>query len=309
MNDPRELYRWADDAPSPTEGEAPVLVHALQGSMDAGGAGRLLAEHLRTKLDSTRVLSFDMDVLLDYRSRRPAMTFANGAWTTYDEPELVLDLVRDDDGAPILLLHGLEPDLRWEAFVAAVQTVIEDFGVELTIGVHGIPMGVPHTRPMTVTAHATRPELIEEFPNYFSSVQVPASAAALLELRLGRRGRDAMGFAANVPHYLAQADYPQAAAELVRQVARAGDLSLPVGDLEAAGARVRGEIDRQVAESEEVTSVVAALERQFDAFRESAGGSGRAVGATPVEELPSADELGAQFEAFLAGKDSDSSAD
>lgn len=303
MNDPRELYRWADDAPTPVEGETPVLVHALQGSMDAGSAGRLLAQHLTGKLPSVRVLNFDMDMLLDYRSRRPAMTFRDGAWTSYEEPELVLDLIRDDDGAPILLLHGLEPDLQWEAFVAAVQGLIEEFGVRLTIGVHGIPMGVPHTRPMTVTAHATRPELIEAYPNYFSAVQVPASAAALLELRLGRRGRDAMGFAANVPHYLAQADYPQAAAELVRQVARSGDLSLPVGDLEAAGSRVRGEIDRQVSESEEVTAVVAALERQFDQFSETSGDRGRSVGMSALEELPSADELGAQLEAFLAGQD------
>ncbi|HLS62818.1 MAG TPA: PAC2 family protein [Ruania sp.] len=305
MNDPRELYRWAEDAPAPDEGGVPVLVHALQGSMDAGNAGGLLAQHLTSKLPSTRVLSFDMDELLDYRSRRPAMTFKDGAWTSYDEPELVLDLVRDDDGAPLLLLHGLEPDLRWEQFVAAVQSVVEEFDVRLTIGVHGIPMGVPHTRPMTVTAHATRPELIEAHPNYFSTVQVPASAAALLELRLGRRGRDAMGFAANVPHYLAQADYPQAAAELVRQVARAGELSLPVGDLEAAGARVRGEIDRQVGESEEVTAVVAALERQFDQFSAAAEDQGRSLGPTPLDELPSADELGAQLEAFLAGQDGD----
>lgn len=303
MNDPRELYRWADEAPTPAEVGAPVLVHALQGSMDAGGAGRLMAQHLTDKLDTTRVVSFDVDSLVDYRSRRPAMTFDHGAWTTYDEPELVLDLIRDDDGEPLLLLHGLEPDLQWERFVAAVQTIIEDFDVPLTIGVHGIPMGVPHTRPMTVTAHATRGELIEGFTNHFNAVQVPASAAALLELRLGRRGRDAMGFAANVPHYLAQADYPQAAAELVRQVARAGDLSLPVGDLEAAGTSVRGEIDRQVAESEEVSSVVAALERQYDNYTEANPGDGGAVGPARPEELPSADELGAQFEAFLAGKD------
>src|SRR5699024_7671642 len=181
------------------------------------------------------------------RSRRPAITFDQGAWTSYDEPALVLDLIRDDDRAPLLLLHGLEPDLTWERFVAAVQTIVEDFDVPLTIGVPGIPMGVPHPRPMPVTAHATRAELIEGSTNHRNAVQVPASAAALLELRLGRRGRDAMGFAANVPHYLAQADYPQAAAELVRQVARAGELSLPVGDPEAAGTGVRRAIGRQVS--------------------------------------------------------------
>src|SRR5690625_3024411 len=124
MNDPRELYRWAEDAPAPDEGGVPVLVHALQGSMAAGHAGGLLAQHLTSKLPSTRVLSFDMDELLDHRSRRPAMTFKDGAWTSYDEPELVLDLVRDADGAPVLLLRSEEPDLRWEQFVAAVQSEI-----------------------------------------------------------------------------------------------------------------------------------------------------------------------------------------
>ena len=152
---------------------------------------------------------------------------------------------------------------------------------------------------------ATAPELISSQPDILGTIEVPGSVTGLIEYRLGLAGRESVGFAANVPHYLAQADYPQAAAELVRQVARAGDLSLPVGDLEAAGARVRGEIDRQVAESEEVTAVVAALERQFDQFSAAAENQGRSLGPTPMDELPSADELGAQFEAFLAGKDGD----
>ncbi|UFU05139.1 proteasome assembly chaperone family protein [Ruania halotolerans] len=305
MNHPRDLYRIVDDAPELHDGEAPVLVHALSGSIDAGHAGSLLARHLREKLPSRRLLEFDLDTLLDYRSRRPVMTFAEGTWVEYDKPELVVDLVRDDDGVPLLLMHGHEPDLQWEKFTRAVQTVIEDYGVELTIGVHGIPMGVPHTRPLTVTAHATRAELIESYPNYFSRVQVPGSAAALLELRLGQEGRDAMGFAVNVPHYLAQTEYPQAAAELVRQITKVSGMSLPVGDLEASGTQVRSEVDRQVAESEEVSAVVQALERQYDSFLEASGTDGaESIGQGQVlDELPSADELAAQFEAFLAGRE------
>ncbi len=303
MSDPRELYRVVEDPPELYEDEAPVLLHAMQGSIDAGHAGSLVARHLADKLPSRRLLEFDIDALIDYRARRPAMTFDEGTWTEYDQPELVVDLVRDDDGAPLLLLHGLEPDVQWERFVRAVRTVVEDYRVGLTIGVHGIPMGVPHTRPLTVTAHATRGELIEAYPNYFSRVQVPGSAAALLELRLGQEGRDAMGFAVNVPHYLAQSEYPQAAAELVRHITRVSGMSLPVGDLEASGAQVRAEVDRQVAESEEVTAVVHALERQYDSFVEASDDETRQALGPAMEELPSADELAAQFEAFLAGRE------
>lgn len=299
MRNPADLYSGAG-----ADGRtATVLVHALSGSMDAGHAGRLVADHLTSTLPSERVATFDVDRLIDYRSRRPVMTYDGGAWVSYEAPSLVVDLVHDDEGVPLLLLHGPEPDLSWEAFVAAVRQIIDDFGVTTTIGVHGIPMGVPHTRPMTVTAHATRPELISEHPNFMGSLQVPGSAAALLELRLGEEGRDALGFAANVPHYLVQTDFPQAAAELVRQTARASGLTLPMGELEAEGVKVLAEIDRQVDGSDEVRAVVRALESQYDSFAADAERAGRAPLLATTEELPSADELGAQIEAFLAGKD------
>ena len=298
MRNPADLCTGGGDGRT-----ASVLVHAMTGSIDAGHAGRLVTDHLLGALPHERVATFDVDSLMDYRARRPVMTFESGAWVDYQAPVLAVDLLRDDEGVPLLLLHGPEPDLQWEAFVAAVRLLIDDFGVTTTIGVHGIPMGVPHTRPVTVTAHATRPDLIVEQPGFGGTLQVPGSAAALLELRLGEEGRDALGFAANVPHYLGTTEFPQAAAELIRQTARAGGLSLPVGDLEADGVRVLAEIDRQIEGSEEVGAVVRALESQFDLFAASAERAGRAPMLAPTDELPSAEELGAQVEAFLAGKD------
>lgn len=300
FRDPRELFVRASE---PAEA-VPVLVHALQGAFDAGDAGRQAAEHLASTLGSERVATFDLDELLDYRARRPAMMFENGAFTDYERPELAVDLLRDDEGVPLLLLHGPEPDLRWDAFVDAVETIVADFGVRLTIGVHGIPMGVPHTRPLTVTAHATRRELIADHPNFLGSVQLPASVSALLEYELGRRGRDAVGISVNVPHYLSQTEYPQAAAELIRQISRTADLSLPVGDLEAEGVKVLEEIDRQVGESAEVTGVVRALERNYDEHAQRAVAEGRHPLPAPVD-VPSADDIAAQVEAFLAGQDPD----
>ncbi len=299
----QELYTLQNPQGQETTQPVPVLVHAMRGSIDAGHAGSLLVEHLTEKLESTRVASFDLDALMDYRSRRPVMTYEDGAWTDYDQPELVVDLLRDDNGQQLLLLHGSEPDLRWEGFIKAVRELIDWFGVELTVGVHGIPMGVPHTRPITVTAHGTRPEMVEDYPNYISSVRVPGSAAALMELRLGHSGHDAMGFAAHVPHYLAQSDYPKAAAELLRQISKVTGLQLPVGDLEADGTRMEAEIDRQVEASDEVRSVVKALEEQFDSLAEATGDDALGGTSAEPEDVPSADEIAARFSEYLAGRD------
>jgi proteasome assembly chaperone (PAC2) family protein len=292
---PDELYRLEPNARE-QEG-VPVLVHTLQGMMDAGHAGALVASHLLNSLPSERLATFDADQLIDYRSRRPAMTFESTGWVGYDAPEIVIDLLRDATGNPFLLLHGAEPDLQWERFTEAVMEIVQRLGVRTTIGVHGIPMGVPHTRPTTVTAHATRPDLVAGHPAIFGTIQVPGSAGAHLELRLGQRGHDALGFAANVPHYLTQTHYPQAAAELIRQIAKRARLTIPVGELEAAGREVTAAIDRQVAESEEIGAVVHALEQQFDAFVSSDERSSLLAAPT---EIPTPEEIGAEFEAFLA---------
>src|SRR3712207_6182859 len=182
---------------------------------DAGSAVQLSREHLLDGLDSRPVAVFDLDQLLDYRSRRPPMIFVEDHWDRYDEPSLALHLVRDSAGAPFLLLAGPEPDLQWERFIAAVRGLVDRLGVRLTIGLNAIPMAVPHTRPVGVTAHATRRELLGDHESWLQRVQVPASVGNLLEFRLGQRGRDAMGYAAHVPHYLAQTTYPQAAEVLL----------------------------------------------------------------------------------------------
>ena len=90
---------------------------------------------------------------------------------------------------PFLLLHGAEPDYAWERFVAAVGALVERLGVTSVVALQAIPMPVPHTRPVTVTAHATRRQLIEPYPVYWGEMRIPGSVSALLELRLGEAGR------------------------------------------------------------------------------------------------------------------------
>jgi len=274
----------------------PVLLHALNGFVDAGNAGRLAREHLMDSLGSTMIAKFDLDQLFDYRSRRPIMQFSADHWESYDDPKLELHLLRDDDNTPFLLLTGPEPDLQWERFIAALIGLIRELEVRLTVGVHAIPMSIPHTRPGGVTAHGTRPELIAGYEPWIAKVQVPASVTNLLQFRMGQQGLDAIGFAAHVPHYLAESEYPQAAELLLTSVSRATGLLLPTDALRVAGENVRAEVERQLTENQQASAVVRALEEQYDAFMRGRG-TNLLTQDTP---LPTADELGAELERFLA---------
>jgi len=295
--DPEELLEIDSDVPDLS---GAVLLHHFDGFMDAGAAGGTLVEHLLETYEHRVVARFDVDDLLDYRARRPAMTYVTDRWTDFDAPELVVRLLHDAIGTPFLLLTGPEPDRRWEAVVAAIQSLIERWGVRLTVSFHGIPMGVPHTRKLTVISHATRPELVTE-RSPFNRIQVPGNLSSLLELRLGQAGHDAMGFAAYVPHYLTQSTYPTASLGLLDAVMGSTGLALSATGLRESAKRVMAEIDRQVSESAEVAQVVEALERQYDSFTRSEENLLISEG----EEVPSADELGAELERFLAEQQRD----
>ena len=293
------MYELELPAPqlSTSDGRGPVLVHALEGFSDAGHAIRLASSHLKAALDTELVASFAIDELLDYRSRRPMMTFKTDHFTSYEEPELSLYALRDTIGTPFLLLAGMEPDLKWERFITAVRLLAERLNVRQTIGLGTVPMAVPHTRPITMTAHSNNPELIAEFTPWISEIQVPGSASNLLEYRMAQHGHEVVGYTVHVPHYLTQTDYPAAAEALLEQVAKIASLELPLTALTEAAAVIRTKIDEQVEASAEVAQVVTALERQYDAFIDAQ--ENRSL-LTRDEDLPSGEELGAEFERFLA---------
>ncbi len=291
MLEPMDLFEVGSP---PVELRRPVLIEALDGFIDAGSAKRLATAHLLSSPDSTVVARFDVDQLFDYRARRPPMIFSRDHWESYDEPQLALHAVSDATGVPFLVLAGMEPDVQWERFTAAVQALIARFDVRLTVGLSAIPMAVPHTRPLGVIVHGSRPELVQTQP-WVDTVQVPASAGHLLEYRLAKAGHDAMGFAVHVPHYLAQTDYPDAAVRLLESICAATGLTLSTDRLAEEARSTREAIDGQVAQSPEVAEVVRGLESQYDLVM--AGRENLLAGEGP---LPTAEELGAQFERFLA---------
>lgn len=292
MFEPKDLFTVEYPLPAL---DRPVLIEALDGFIDAGGAKRLTAAHLLAGPDARVVARFDVDQLFDYRARRPAMIFSRDHWESYDDPQLSISVVTAANGVPFLVLAGMEPDVQWERFTAAVLLLIREFNVRLTVGLGAIPMAVPHTRPLGVIVHGSRPELLSAREPWVDTVQVPASAGHLLEYRLGKAGHDAMGFAVHVPHYLAQTDYPAAAVRLLEAVAVATDLTLSTDRLADEARTTQDAIDAQVAQSPEVAEVVRGLESQYDVVM-----AGREDLLASGTSLPTADELGAQFEHFLA---------
>jgi predicted ATP-grasp superfamily ATP-dependent carboligase len=293
-----ELYQIEAE---PSTGTGTVLVHALTGFVDAGQAGQLAVAHLLANLQHRVIATFDVDQLLDYRSRRPVMIFDEDRWASYQQPELVLYEVQDCAGTTFLLLSGPEPDLMWERFSDAVRELVERFTVGLTVGLGAAPMAVPHTRPTAVTAHATRRELISGYHRWFNTMQMPGHAGALVELRLGEAGHDAMGFVVHVPHYLARIEYPESARGLLEHLALSSGLKLPVDALRPAAQRVLDEVNERVAHSPQSMSVVASLEAQFDAV--TAESDRRSLPSLDAEPLPTGDEIAAELEAFLAEQD------
>jgi predicted ATP-grasp superfamily ATP-dependent carboligase len=295
--DPTDLYRLEGDLPELND---PVLLYHFEGFIDAGATGKLALGHLLPELEHRVVATFDVDRLLDYRSRRPVMTFDTDQWTDYETPELALYLTRDLTGEPFLILTGPEPDREWELFTEAVGVLATRLNVGTLVTTHGVPMAVPHTRPLGHTTHGTRPELVGGQKSPFGKVQVPGSAAALIEYRLGAKGQDAVGFAVHVPHYLAQAEYPQAALAALEAITRSTGLVFPLDALRDAADKTTKEIEEQISNSAELSGAIRGLEQQYDAFQ--AGAQRESLLAEPTP-MPTGDELAAQFEAFLAEHD------
>ncbi|MEV1244336.1 PAC2 family protein [Nonomuraea sp. NPDC049750] len=297
MFDPTDLYKLAEDAPELAD---PVLLYHFDGFVDAGGAGRLALGHLLAELEHRTVATFDVDRLLDYRSRRPIMTFDTDRWVECESPELAVYAAKDATGTPFLVMSGPEPDREWELFTRAVGALIDQLKISKIVTLHGIPMAVPHTRPLGITMHASRPELINAQTSSFGRVQVPASVAALIEFRLGSQGHDALGYAVHVPHYLSQAEYPHAAVAALEAVTRGTGLLFPLDALREAAQRTTTEIEEQIQASTELSTAISGLEQQYDAF---AGGTDRENLIAEAAPMPTGDELAAQFERFLAERD------
>ncbi|QPK82191.1 PAC2 family protein [Schaalia sp. ZJ405] len=281
-----------------------ILLVQFDGAMDAGLAGRIAVSQLLRSLPVERVATFDSDFFIDYRSHRPIITLEDWVTADMETRQIVLDVVRDDLGQPILLLHGPEPDAKWETFARIVASLAHDAGVEIVFSIHGIPSGVPHTRPVPVHVQATDRSLIPEQPHMANIMQFPAPATSFLQTRLAEQGMNGVTLLGAVPYYMTETPYPAAASALLGSISDMTDLSLPVGDLEQGAAKDQTAIRELVEEHPEISQTVSALEEHYDAW---AGDDGTAIPLNALDQnaplgvaSKQSKDIGDVIEAYLA---------
>lgn len=305
MQDNSRMYEL--EYPAPKVGSdapgGPVLIVAMQGFADAGMAVDHSANHLKAALDSRPVVSFNNDELIDYRSRRPAVTLADNSVAEIEDLTLDIRVLRDNDETPFLLLSGPEPDMRWESFTGAVADLADKYNVQSTICLYGAPMTVPHTRPLVVSAHGNDKDLIRGLVTIDSRVTMPGSASLFIERELHKRGRKVAGYTAHVPHYIAQGPYPQATHNLLRAVSDATGLKFPLRSLERDMERAESQLEDYLADNLEIIQVVSALEQQYDEELDRYRAEHPDALYPGEGSLPSGDEIGEEFERFLASID------
>lgn len=270
------LYKLTD----PGELVAPTLVAAFDGWIDAGGAATSAADQIAA--DGTIVATFDGDVLFDFRARRPTLEIVDGHLSELTWPELSMRRTRIGE-RDILVLSGAEPDFRWHEFTEAIVDLTRTLGVVEWISLGAIPAAVPHTRPVPIIGTASGPGLLrgDVRPGPDGLLRVPAAALSVLEMAMAKTDVAAVGYFAQVPHYVSGA-YALAALALLRAVERHLDLEIPVGELDNEARQLRSRLDTATALEDTTRSYVERLEAMVD-----------------EERLPAGDELISEIERFL----------
>lgn len=274
------------------------LVAGITGFTDSGNAVTQFTDYILDTLDSRLVGEFDHDELLDYRARRPVIYFDQDHLTGYEPPRLGLYLVKDDIGRPFLFLTGYEPDFKWNAFADAVLELARMLDVSSTTWVHAIPMPTPHTRPLGATVSGNRADLITSHSVWRPHTQVPATAMHLVEYRMHQREDVVVGFVLLIPHYLGDTEFPPAAIKALEMISLATGLVFPTDRLREEGRTFLAKIDEQKESNEELAKLVSALEQRYDAYM--ADNAVRPANLDDQGPLPSADEIAAELEKFLA---------
>jgi hypothetical protein len=276
------LYRFD----GPIAMEAPVILAALDGWVDAGSAASNALDLLA--LESVTVATFDGDQLFDYRSRRPTLEIRDGRLSSLSWPELTLKHAQFG-GRDLLILTGAEPDDRWRALGEAAAELARRLDVQGWISLGAIPAAVPHTRPVPILGTESEPGLLRGgvLPGPIGLLKVPAAAISMLEMAVAAAGIPAVGYFAQIPHYVS-GPYSLASVELLGALERHLGVDLPRGELGDEALQLRARLDAATAADETTRAYVERLESMVDESR-----------------LPAGDDLISEIERFLRDRNGD----
>lgn len=259
---------------------APTFVAAFDGWVDAGSAATTALERLLD--DAVDVATFDPDALFDYRARRPTLQIVDGRLAELTWPELVVRRVSFSE-RDLLILAGPEPDDRWQAFATAVVELAHRLGVVEWVSLGAIPAAVPHTRDVPILGTTSESGRLRGNvqPGPAGLLRVPAATISVLEMAMAEGGIPAVGYFAQVPHYVS-GQYPAASLALLEALGRHLGIDLPTGDLADESGQLRTRLDTATALEETTRTYVERLESMVDEQR-----------------LPSGDDLIGEIERFL----------
>jgi hypothetical protein len=262
---------------------APVMVAAFDAWIDAGGASTTACSLIASPADV--IATFDADALFDYRARRPVLDIVDGTLAELAWPSLVLKRARHG-GRDLLVLSGPEPDFRWQELGQDLHALALQLGVVEWVSLGAIPAAVPHTRPVPILATASRPGLLREDENQGPEglLRVPAAALSTIELTVSSSGIPAVGFFAQVPHYVS-GPFAAATIAILEHAGRHVGAEFPLGSLPDEAATQRQRLDNLVASDPETQTYLERLEAIVDEQR-----------------IPSGDELASEIERFLSGE-------
>lgn len=282
------------------------LVCALTGFTDAGNTLTQLVEYFTSDPERVELISFNNDLLFDYRARRPMLTFDSDHLENYEPHELKLYLMHDALQKPFLLLAGYEPDFRWETFSVELQQIIEDLGVIDTTWVQALPMPVPHTRKIGSTVSGNRKTLIEQHSVWMPKTKIPANIMQFIEYQLYNHDKEVCGFSLLIPHYLADNNYPTALVTALDRISSATGLLFHYEEVLEHEKEFMVKLEDQIGDNPELLRMVEQLEKRHDQYMEKFKTNRDTTNLIEIEgDLPSAEDLAAEFERFLAAREQD----
>ena len=273
--------------------DRPIMLLAMTGWVDAASVGTDAAERIAEEGDV--VAAFEPDALFDYRSSRPTLHFSSGDLTDIVWPRLEI-IYRSVDGVELLIATGNEPDFRWQELTREFVELAQRYNVAKFVTLGAVPAPVPHTRPVRVVCTTSDSGLLRDGDEVMpDDLVVPGAAVSVLRQGIADAGLPAIGYWAQVPHYL-QSPFHPGVLSLMERVGRQIDVRFPIGDLAIEASAQLEQIDADLAERDDARQYVERLELMQDERPEL---------MAPFQEVPSADEIGAEVERFLRSAEED----
>lgn len=243
----------------------PVMVAAFEGWNDAGEAASGAVEHLETVWGARPLAAIDPEDYYDYQVNRPQVSLGDEGTRHISWPTTRLSVARlPERGRDVVLVRGVEPNMRWQAFSAEVLGLAQELGVSMVVTLGALLADAPHTRPVPVTGTTSEPGLVRTLGLEPSRYQGPTGIVGVVQDAATRAGLPAVSFWAAVPHYVAQSPCPKATLALLRRVEDLLDVPVPLEDLPEQARAWETGVDELAAEDGEVAEYVRSLEEAKD---------------------------------------------